>query len=150
MTPTTEILEELAHLIDDAGIGLWKESEPYSDSDTAIFMKTMPEHPDRCIVLNLTPVTDNPTMPTGQMLLQVACRGAQSKPLDCDTLCDQVFDILHGLTNHACASSTIVQINRISSASMGTDDTKRWIRADQYTLDVDYPPTSLRPVRGAW
>lgn len=150
MNPTAEILNEIAHLISTAGIAKWSDMEPYKDSDTGIYLKTMPESPDRCIVLNLTAVTDDPTMPFGQMLLQVAARGGRGKPLDCDTLCDAAFDILHGLTGHACGSSVIVQANRISSASMGTDDTKRWERADQYTLDVDYPPTILRPVRGAW
>ncbi|MCI1914647.1 MAG: minor capsid protein [Bifidobacteriaceae bacterium] len=149
-SPTSDVLEELAKLLSAAGVGIWKDSTSYDANDTAIFMKTMPESPDRCIVLNLTPVTDNATLPTGTMLLQVACRGSQSKPLDPDDLCDQCFDVLHGLTDHMCGDCTIVQANRISSASMGDDDTKRWVRADQYELDVDYPPTNLRPIRGAW
>ncbi|WP_200930842.1 hypothetical protein, partial [Microbacterium sp. Leaf351] len=69
---------------------------------------------------------------------------------DVDDLLDPIFTVLHGLTGITVGSQTVIQCLRRISAPMGTDQSKRWERADQYYLDVDAPPTDLRPERGAW
>lgn len=149
MSATRDILNGVRDLITAAGLGIWTTGVPLP-TDTPIVFKTMPDSPDRVIVLNVIPQTDNPSMPFGQALLQVACRGLRNRPLDVDDISDPIFDLLQGLTNQTFADTTVVQFRRISSVPMGQDDTTRWERADHFMLDVDYPPTILRPVQGAW
>jgi hypothetical protein len=153
VTVTTDVLTGIAQLIADAGLGSWNPGGIYALTDTGVFLKTMPDGtgvPDRCVTLNLIPVTANVSMPFGQYFLQVACRGQRNKPLDVDDIADPIFDILQGLTGQTFGVTRIAQLRFVSGTPMGQDSNVRWERADRYMADINTAPTILRPSGGSW
>lgn len=130
---------------------VWNPTGVYTANQTGIMLKLMPVAPDRVVTLTLVPQGDDPSMPLGQVMLQVRGRGLANRPTDVDDLLDSIFVVLHGTKDLPMGSCTIVQMNRRVMVPMGMDDaSKRWERVDQYYLDVDYPPTINRPEGGSW
>lgn len=153
MTATSDILTGVAQLIAGAGIATWNPNGVYTLSQTGILMKIMADGagvPDRVVVLNLVPLTDDISLPLGRSMLQVAGRGIRNQPLDVDALMDPIFDLLHGRTGDVFGTVTVVQMFRTSSVPMGEDALTRSERADKYFLDVAAAPTALRPAGGSW
>jgi hypothetical protein len=148
---TTDLLDGLASMIAAADIGVsYTPNGVYAASQTGVYMKILPAKPDRSVSLTAVVIGDNITLPTGRQMVQVRCRGAANRPLDVDDLADNIFDVLHGTTNLTFGVAHVTQMNRQISVPMGMDDSKRWERVDQYFLDVDSPPTTLRPKSGSW
>lgn len=153
MTVTRDLLTGYAALIDGSGIGVWNPSGVYATTDTGIFVKTMPDGdtiPDRCVVLNVVPLTDDISMPVGRVMIQVAGRGVRGNPFDVDDILDPVFDLIQGRTGDTFGTTTVDQIFRQSSVPMGQDAQARWTRADKYFADLAVAPTVLRPAGGSW
>lgn len=151
MSTTSDLLEGIAGIIAGAGLGIkYTPDAVYADGDTGIVMKNLAAKPDRLITLTWVPQGDDITLPDGQGMVQVRGRGLPGNPLDVDNLLDSVFPLLHGATGVALGSVFITQMNRRVSVPMGMDDAKRWMRADQYYLDLGYPGTALRPTGGSW
>lgn len=153
MTVTRDLLTGYAALIATAGIAVWNPSGVYRTTDTGIYVKTMPDGdtiPDRCVVLNVVPLTDDISMPVGRVMIQVAGRGARGNPFDVDDILDPIFDLLQGRTGDTFGSTTVDQIFRQSSVPMGQDTQARWTRADKYFADLAVAPTVLRPAGGSW
>ncbi|HEY2642312.1 MAG TPA: minor capsid protein [Galbitalea sp.] len=113
-----------------------------------IAMKTMPDNPDRIVVLNAIPQTDDAVLPMGNWMIQIAGRGARGNPLDVDGFMDGIFLILHGATNLTFGALHVAQMSRYSSIPMGQDEAVRNIRIDKYSLDLDFPGTAARPASG--
>lgn len=153
MTATNDILTGIAQLIAGAGIAVWNPNGAYQLTDTGILMKIMADGagvPDRVVVLNLVPLTDEISNPLGRSMLQVAGRGLRNQPLDVDALLDPIFDLLHGRKGDVFGSVTVVQMFRTSSVPMGEDALVRQERSDKYYLDVAAAPTTNRPAAGSW
>lgn len=153
MTTTRELLSGMAQLIADANIGSWNPSGVYATSDTGIYMKTMPDGdtiPDRCIVLNAVPVSDDWSQPEGQIMVQVACRGSRGNPLDVDDIADAIFDVFQSRLGDVFGTTTVIQITRKGAVPMGQDAQFRWTRADKYFADVSVAATTRRPNGGFW
>jgi hypothetical protein len=150
MGTATDLSNGIATMISNAGIAVYNTSSVYADSATGIVFKDMPAKPDRCVVITVVPLTDQISMPLGQVMVQVRTRGNPGAPLDVDDLGDSIFAVLHGTTALTFNSVYVNQMNRHLSVPMGMDSLKRWERADQYYLDLSYPPTSNRPAGGSW
>ncbi len=153
MTATSDVLTGIAGLITGAGLATWNPNGGYQLTDTGILMKIMADGatvPDRVVVLNLVPLTDEVSNPRGRTMLQIAGRGIRNQPLDVDTLMDPIFDLLHGRKGDVFGSVTVVQMFRTSSVPMGEDALTRSERADKYYLDVAAAPTLNRPAAGSW
>jgi hypothetical protein len=149
MGATRDLLNGIAGMIVTAGIGVLNTNGVYASTDTGIIMLVMPGSPDRVIVLNAVSQGDNITIPLGQVMVQVRVRGLPNNPLDALDLSDSIFAVLHGATNLTFGSVHVIQMNRKVNVPMGQDDVKRSEIADQYYLDVDAPPTALRPAGGS-
>ncbi|MGH3704203.1 MAG: phage tail terminator protein [Agromyces sp.] len=152
MSNTTALATGLAAHIAAAGIGIaWNPAGTYPAGQTGIFMKLMPQSPDRVVTINVVWGNDDITLPLSAPMVQIRGRGLPNRPLDVDDLLDPVADLLHGSTGLVFGGLRVVQMNRRVVVPMGMDDTsKRWERVDQYYLDVDVPPTSNRPEGGSW
>jgi len=149
MFVTTDLLEGIAGMI-VAGVPGTSYNPAAPTVNGGILLKLMPASPDRVITLTAVFQGDDITMPLGQVMVQARGRGLPNRPTDVDDLLDSIFPVLHGTTNLAFGSVTIVQMNRKVSVPMGMDDLKRWERVDQYYLDLDFPPTANRPEQGSW
>lgn len=150
MATTRDLLEGVAGTLKAAGLVEWNADAVYAAGQTGVFMKRMPAAPDRVVVLTAVSRGDDPSMPLGQIMLQVRGRGRPNQPLDVDDLLDSIFAVLHGSTDLPFGDMTVIQCNRRITAPMGMDDAKRWERADQYYIDADYPATDNRPFGGSW
>lgn len=146
----SDLANGIATMIDAAGLATYRPTGVYQAAETGIFHKVLPDKPDRCVVLTAIPMTDSITEPLGLVMLQVRTRGLPNQPLDVDDLADPIFTLLHGQTNLTFGSVHVIQMYRTTSISNGQDDSKRWERIDQFYLDLDYPPTPIRPEGGSW
>jgi hypothetical protein len=151
MGAATDIANGFAAIISGAGVGVtFNTSGVYQPTDTGIVMKSVPALPNRIVVLTVVPLTDELAAPSGQVMVQVRLRGLPNAPLDVDDLGDAIKPFLHGLKNVTMGSVFVAQCNRQQSVPLGQDSATRWERADQYYLDVEYPPTPLVPAGGTY
>ncbi len=153
MSDMRDVMVGVAGLLSTAGVGTFNPSGAYALTDTGILFKIMADGsavPDRVIVLNAFVLTADVSMPIDRVLLQVAMRGVRNNPLDVDDLGDAVFNVLHGATYQTFGSTVAAQILFSTSVPMGEDALTRSTRADRYFIDLDAPPTVLRPSGGSW
>lgn len=153
MSVTEDVLVGYANIIAAAGLATFNPSGVYQVTDTALLFKILSDgatFPDRAVVLNLIPLTDDISIPQGRSMLQVVGRGLRNQPVDVDRLMDPIFDLLQGRRNDIFGQTVVDQIYRTSSIPMGEDAMVRTERADKYYLDIAYAPTSLRPAGGSW
>lgn len=148
MSTTRDLLTGLAQWSAAASLGVYRnDGSVFTDSDTGIGIKAMPADPARFICL--TPYGangDHPVIPMGEQRIQVRFRGT-TDPDDVDDLADALFTVWHGATNLTFGSVRVLQILRISSLPLGMDDqSRRWMRSDNYALDLDYPTSPNRPI----
>lgn len=128
----------------------WNADGVYQTGEVGIFDMLMPTTPDEVIVLTWVPQTQNPAEPTGTGLLQVRARGAANRSRRPIEILDAVSDVLLG-AKHIPIGVTGAEIDQVRDcvrAPMGMDDSKRWDWTDNYTLDMSYTPTTLRPAAG--
>lgn len=144
-----DLLDGIAQLIQGAGLATYSTSGVYTAGQTGIFFKAVNPTPDRIVGLTAYGVTDNPSMPTATLGVQVRVRGTQD-PRDVDELGDAIYNLIHGLVHVQFGSVQVDQILRVSSITLGQDLSKRWERADGYYVDVGVPPTINRPAGGSW
>lgn len=152
MSYTQDILTGYAQALATAGVGVFTTTGAYQTTDTGIFLKIMPDGdgvPDRCVVLNLIPMVDDPAGPWGQVMMQVAFRGVRNDPLDVDVLADAAFNTLQGRTGDMFGDTTVTQLLRKGAVPMGQDTQGRYTRADKYFADYSTTPTPQRPA-GGW
>lgn len=141
----TDIANGFAQIIVGASIGVFNPDGKYQAADTAIVMKNVPVSPDRLVTITVVPLTDDAAVSQGQVMVQLRYRGVPNLPLDVDDLGDSVFPLFHGLRSTQMGSVYVVQCLRQQSVPLGQDAAKRWERADQFYLDVEYPPNPQIP-----
>lgn len=150
MGAAEDISVGFTQIITAAGFAVFNQSAIYADSDTAVVFKAVPAKPDRLVTITVVPLTDDLAAPQGQLMVQLRYRGIAGNPLDVDTLADAIKTLFHGLTKTVMGAHTVVQCDRRQSVPLGQDDLKRWSRADQFYLDVEYPPSPLVPTGGTY
>jgi hypothetical protein len=141
----TDIANGFAQILVNASIGVFNPSGAYQPADTAIVMKNVPVSPDRLVTVTVVPLTDDVAVTQGQVMVQLRFRGVPNVPLDVDDLGDSVSPLFHGLRSTQMGSVYVVQCLRQQSVPLGQDAAKRWERADQFYLDVEYPPNPHIP-----
>lgn len=109
-----------------------------------VFFKALPTTPDRCIAITAYAATDDPSIPLTAIRVQFWFRGMVNDSLDVDHLGDAVFTIIQGMKDTQFGSAHVALARRVSSIQLGSDANKRTERSDNYTFDVDVPPTALR------
>lgn len=131
-----------AELLAANGHGSWypPPGRTYGANETAIWVFSAPDLPDRHIVLAPWTIADNPDDAMSLQGLQVRTRWAGANPLDVIDLDDGIFDTLHNRTNFTLTTGVrIAQCLRRSSASLGQDSGRRWSWSSNYYLDVHRP-----------
>lgn len=145
-SPVRALVEAFAQALADAGVGVWSPgAATYGPDDVVIFRGTERAVDNPQIILNWVDVDDHPEITQGSGILQVAMKGTANDPGSVDDIGYAVFNALHGLTNLPAGDALVVQCLRRNSVPMGQDDKLRKERADQFDVDVEWPPTSHRP-----
>lgn len=146
MSADVDLLEGLAAALHAAGAAVWRPDTAYLPAETAITLGGLPDAPHRAVALALYgPSDDHPDQAAGVRRLQVRVRGIPGKYRDAVDLDDACFNALHGLTHQQFGAAHANQVLRVSGVPLGMDDTRRWEISSNYEIDVDTPPTALRP-----
>ncbi|MEU2111822.1 minor capsid protein [Streptomyces sp. NPDC019507] len=138
MAHTRALLEGLAALLADAGLGVYRPGpgEVYAADETALGFGAMPDTPDRVIWLNPYPVTDTDLT---DAVTGVQFRMRAADPMALLDLADAVFGELHNRQNLAFGALRVALLWRQSQALLGQDATGR------EELTANYYVRSTRP-----
>ena len=131
MSYTADLLDGLARLIHDAGLGTYRPDGVYAPGETAIAIAAAPPAPDRAIILAAYPVTESAALTDTTTGVQVRTR-AGADPRDVDRLDDAVFELLHGAGPFTFGSARVQLLYRASGAPIGADSAGRMERSSNY------------------
>jgi 5-carboxymethyl-2-hydroxymuconate isomerase len=138
---TSQLLDGIAGLLQEAGIGLFRPDTVIEDPDTGIFRGVMPDTPERALGLTAYPVedTDQPNAITG---VQIRMRAGRD-PDAIDDLADAVFDALHNRQQYNAGDVHVALSWRQSQAWIGQDSQKRMELTANYYFRTDRAGTYL-------
>lgn len=119
MSYTNDLLNGIAGLLDEAGVGVFRPDTVIADPDTGIFRGVMPDQPDRAIAINDYPVedTDLTDAITG---VQVRMRAGRD-PNAIGDMADAVFNAFHNRRHYDCGGVHVSLSWRQSQAWIGQD-----------------------------
>lgn len=116
---TSSLVDGIADLLADEGVGRFAPTEVIADPDTGIFRSVMPATPDRALGLTAYPVEDT-HLTDATTGVQIRMR-AGLDPGAVDDLADQVFNVLHGRENYTVGGVFVELSWRQSQAWIGQD-----------------------------
>lgn len=131
MSYTVDLLDGLARLLHEHGIGTYRTDSPYAAGETAITVAALTPAPDRVICLSAYPVTDSSVLTDTTTGIQVRTR-AGADPREVDALDDQVHELLHASGPHRFGAVPVQLVYRVSAAPIGADSAGRWERSANY------------------
>lgn len=143
---TSDLLLGLAQYVSDAGVGIYRPASPYLATDTGIFLKGLPDTPNRAISITTYATTDMVKIAQTGVRVQFWLRGIPNNTLDVDDLGDALFELLQGMEHHDFGTAHVIQAYRVSSGQLGIDTGNRSQRSDNYQFDLNVPTTPGRPV----
>lgn len=152
MSDSLDLIDAVAQILAaNIPAAAYNPAGTYTAGQVGIFDMLMPASPDEVIVLTWVPQSEDPADPSGTGMLQIRARGAANRPRRPVEILDAASVPFLGAT-HIPLNETGLEIIQVTSrvrVPMGMDDSKRWDWSDNYTLDVSYTPTVLRPF-GGW
>lgn len=142
----TRLLKGLAVFLDaDATLGAtWNIAGAYTANQTGIFLRKVPQSPDRVITLSTYGIGDDPSLSDSQLAVQVRCRWGGQDPGPVDDLADAIFDLLDSKIAWTLSTGVmIVQCLRQSGpVSLGQDTNGRWSNSQNFYMTVHRPSTN--------
>lgn len=119
MSYTSSLLDGIAGLLAEAGVGVFRPDGLVEADETGIFRAVMPDQPDRALGLTAYPVEDSEHTDaiTG---VQIRMRAGQA-PDAIDDMADAVFEALHNRQHYACGGIHVALSWRQSQAWIGQD-----------------------------
>ncbi|EPH40336.1 minor capsid protein [Streptomyces aurantiacus] len=142
MTFLPDVVEGLARLLDEHGVGTYRPDGVYAASETAITDTVMPEAPDRAIVLTAYPIDESAALTDTVLAVQVRTR-AGPDPREVAALDDAVFAALHASGRLTLGTARITLIYRFSAGSLGADANGRQERTSNYRVRANRPHPHL-------
>lgn len=142
---TSDLCLGLAQYLSSNGVGVYKASGGYVSTDTGIFIKGLPDTPDRAISITTYATSDMVKIAQTTVRVQFWLRGIPNNTLDVDDLGDALFELVQGMENRDFGAAHVIQAYRISSGQLGSDTANRAQRSDNYQFDLNVPPTAGRP-----
>lgn len=137
---TSNLAHGLAEHLAASGVGTYRPTGIYDDTETGIVVGKAPASPPRIVALTPYPLSDSPDADsvTG---LQVRARSAGPDPRDALDLIDAVFAALAGLTSTTFAGAFVHRVQRTGGGDIGTDDNGRYEHTSTYQLTAHHPTT---------
>ncbi|MFJ6566221.1 minor capsid protein [Streptomyces sp. NPDC091292] len=116
---TSSLLDGIAGLLAEAGVGVFRPGGAIGDGETGIFRAVMPDQPDRAIGLTAYPVedTDLTDAITG---VQIRMRAGRD-PDAIDDMADALWDALHNRQHYELGGIHVALSWRQSQAWIGQD-----------------------------
>lgn len=138
---TSRLLRGVAQWIASTGLASWQPDTPYADGTTGVFLRKIPQTPDRAVTLTAYMVgATEPHLSDVVLGLNVRVRGAAGDPDGADDLADALADLLDGAELLDFAGITAALVWRQSTTSLGPDPTsgqdeaRRAERSDNYRV----------------
>jgi hypothetical protein len=103
--------------------------------DVAVRSKALDDQPDYGVAISLSLYTDNAATGLRRYGVQFRTRGGQDAR-DVDDMAEAIHQALHGSSRIPAGNSVIAHCWRVSTVSLGRDDSRRWQRSDNYLIDV--------------
>jgi len=150
MSYAKDLLTGIAQMISDSSIAVYKPAGAYGAGDNAVVFGVWPQSPDRCVVLNYTPMVLATMIPMERGLLEFHVRGAAGDPFDAAETGAALRDLIHGIRNKPFGSANVIQILHRNSVPLVQDANKRMEVVEQFDVDLDTVPTVNRPDGGVW
>jgi hypothetical protein len=122
-----------------AGVGVWDKH----GSTGTIYRGPLPPDLLGVGVQTYRVGPDDPQNATTQLRIQFWLRAATVA--DLDDLDSVLYDAVQGLAGVAMGVATVTDCRSLSSIPMGVDGNGNVERACNFTVDLDLPPTALRP-----
>ncbi|MFB8772099.1 minor capsid protein [Streptomyces broussonetiae] len=120
MSYTSSLLDGIAGLLAESGVGVFDPNTVIEDPATGIFRGVMPDTPERAIGLTAYPVVDDDT--TDAITGVQARMRAGRDPDAIDDLADAVFDVLHSRRGYRVGGIYVALSYRQSQAWIGQDE----------------------------
>ena len=118
----------------DKGIGVWKESGKYLQSETAITFMHVPSDIPKAIILTPYDSIDDPTLSNSRVWLQIRLKGST---LDITRLSGAIFNEIQALYQVRLSTGILIaQALRESTAILGQNQDGSWSRTDNYVFDL--------------
>lgn len=112
----------------------WREDGPdYASAVVGVFYGAIGPKPDQAVGVRVYAVTDNDLEHLRWRRVQLRLRGAPERPDGADTLADQAFGALQGLSRLGGISG----VSRSSMAPAGADENGREERTENYIIIID-------------
>jgi hypothetical protein len=150
MSYAKDLLTGIAQMISDTAIAVYKPAGAYDAADNAIVFGVWPQSPDRCIVLNYTPLVLATMIPMERGLLEAHIRGPAGDPFDAADTGAAIRDLIHGIRNTPFGTANVIQILHRNTVPLVQDANRRMEVVEQFDVDLDTPPTANRPDGGEW
>jgi len=150
MSYARDLLTGIAQMISDTAIAVYKPAGAYGAADNAIVFGVWPQAPDRCVVLNYTPMVLATMIPMERGLLECHVRGRAGDPFDAAETADALRDLLHGIRAKPFGAVNVIQILHRNSVPLVQDANRRMEQVEQFDVDLDTAPTANRPDGGTW
>lgn len=140
----SDVLNGVATLLDANSIGVYETTGTYASTDWAITLDLIPPAPDNCITIRAYVLSADPyPVASGLIGLQFVVRSlSRSNERDKQ---DAIFQLLHAREDDTFGSVHVALTQWRSAVPLGLDDNFRSESTSNYSLMVDYPPTSNRP-----
>ncbi|MFI1701952.1 minor capsid protein [Streptomyces bobili] len=138
---TSSLLDGIAGLLQEAGVGVFAPDTVIEDPDTGLFRGVMPDSPDRAIGITAYPVEDTDLFDavTG---VQFRMRAGRD-PDAIDDLADDVFDALHNRQHYQAGGVLVALSWRESQAWIGQDARGRMELTSNYYFRTSRAGTYL-------
>lgn len=138
----TDLATGIAQLLAAANVATWNTTGAYTASQTGIVLRTLPQSPDRVLVLAPYPVDDDLVHGDDVTGLQVTTRWDGGDPRPGDDLADLVFNALQALPRTTLTTGIVVtQCFRRSGTSLGQDTNSRWRTVQNFYVTAHRPTT---------
>ncbi|HJQ00081.1 MAG TPA: minor capsid protein [Jatrophihabitans sp.] len=128
----------LAELLAAAGIGTWRPDTPYASDETAILIRSIPNAPDRLIVITAWLMSNDPGTGDALLCAQIRTRASTDPTTDQD-VDDQVFNALNGLHDTSIGGVPVTVMWHQSSLPLGPDANQRWENSNNFYARVAWP-----------
>lgn len=139
MSWTSTLAHGLATYLAEHGIGTYRPSGVYDDTETGIVVGTVPQQPPRIVALTPYPLATDATQADDVIGLQVRARSAGTDPRDALDLSDAAFDVLVGATHLDLSGVVVHLVEHTGSAPMGRDASGRYEHVSNYQLTAHHP-----------
>lgn len=137
---TRDMLHGLAQLLAADGVGIYRATGVYANTEVGIVIGAMPTSPPAVVALIPYPLSDDPTLSDSVQGMQVRCRAASYDPRDVADLADLAFESLHGRGGiDLSPTARLVFAERTSGIPLGDDSNGRPEWADSYQLTLHRP-----------